>query len=199
MRHNTQQRGIVLYVAIIIASIVTFISFAVSNAAFRQVQLAQVGEKSQYAFYAANSGVECVMYWDTKQDAVEFATSSDAGRKDDGSDLVRDYTADCNNGNDEEWNMPWQTPEQQDGSDNPSQDGEEGYATTTFIINSLGPDDGVDTCAKIAVGKHKIDSSAGGDEKDIKTIVRASGRSNTGECDGAIPDEAVERTVQVTY
>ena len=48
--------------------------------AVRQVLLSGTGRDSQYAFYAANTGIECAMYWDlqaSSTDSFVFATSSD--------------------------------------------------------------------------------------------------------------------------
>jgi hypothetical protein len=49
-----------LFVTVLLLAVVASISFI----AIKQVTLSSTGRESQYAFYAANSGVECALYWD---------------------------------------------------------------------------------------------------------------------------------------
>lgn len=64
-----KQKGISLFIAVLVASVATLFSFAISNIALREVILAQTGRDSQLAFYAANSGIECALFWDLKNSA----------------------------------------------------------------------------------------------------------------------------------
>jgi Tfp pilus assembly protein PilX len=59
-----EKKGFTLLVAIIVTSMLTLISFAVVNIAVKQLILANSNEESQHAFYNADSGVECAVYWD---------------------------------------------------------------------------------------------------------------------------------------
>jgi len=180
MIQHSIRSGITLYIAIIIASIVTFISFAVSNIGFQQLQLADLGQKSQHAFYAANSGVECALYWDTKVSDVAFIESENDTPPPAHAD---DDTVDCNAfGGGTGSDTAWQAPAAAD----------EDSATTTFVINNLGGE--VEACTTVVVGKHSGDY--------LQTVVRASGRSNLNDCttdNDDIPEESVERTIEVTY
>lgn len=209
MSRITPQRGIALYVAVLIAGIVTFISFAVSNTAFQQVQLAQTGELSQYAFYAGNSGVECLMYWDVKSGDVQFATSSesvDGGQQGDGipgndtSDPYDDREGVSCNGADNTHHFDVVE------HDNDS-------ATTTFFVDNFnGEPSGDDvrpaTCAELTIGKHTNPS----DDDEVTTIVEVSGRTHMSNCrkdqdgnviadedDPNIPDSSVERSIRVVF
>ncbi len=60
------QRGMTLFIAIIIMSILLFISFAVVNIAIKGTLFASSGRDSQFAFYAADAGMECALYWDAR-------------------------------------------------------------------------------------------------------------------------------------
>jgi len=63
MRKN---KGMTLFIAISIMSILLFISFAVINITVKSTLFASSGRDSQFAFYAADAGLECAVYWDSK-------------------------------------------------------------------------------------------------------------------------------------
>ena len=71
-------RGFTLLVAIVTTSLLLIVSFMVVNLAFRELVISNANEESQYAFYAADSGVECALYWDLTGGSTgsRFATSS---------------------------------------------------------------------------------------------------------------------------
>ena len=72
------KKGITLFIAIVIMGILLFISFAVINIAIKGSLFASSGRDSQYAFYAADSGVECALYWDSKVKPSAFSTGAPA-------------------------------------------------------------------------------------------------------------------------
>lgn len=54
-----------------------FISFAVVNITMKASLFSSSGRDSQYAFFAADAGLECAIYWDSKHDAFSTSTSGD--------------------------------------------------------------------------------------------------------------------------
>lgn len=66
------QRGMTLFIAVTIMAIILFITFAVTNIAVKSTQFASSGKDSQMAFFAADAGVECALYWDTKTTTSSF-------------------------------------------------------------------------------------------------------------------------------
>lgn len=58
--------GMTLFISVVVMSILLFISFAVINITLKATTFATSGRDSQYAFYAADSGIECALYWDSK-------------------------------------------------------------------------------------------------------------------------------------
>lgn len=70
------QKGFSLLLSIVVTSILLVISFVVSNIAYRQLVISSTNKESQYAFYAANSGVDCAIYWDLTQGTSRFSTST---------------------------------------------------------------------------------------------------------------------------
>jgi hypothetical protein len=66
--------------AVIVSTLVLAVGGSIINIALKQVILSGVGRDSQYAFYAANTGIECALYWDITGSiagAGGFPTSTD--------------------------------------------------------------------------------------------------------------------------
>ena len=53
-----------MLIAALIASVVLYFASAIFSIAQKQITLASFSQQSQYAFYAADSAAECVLYWD---------------------------------------------------------------------------------------------------------------------------------------
>ncbi len=68
------QKGFTLLMSVLVASVLLALGYAIFNIAVKQVTLSSSGRESQFAFYAADTGIECGLYWDNKHDA--FATTS---------------------------------------------------------------------------------------------------------------------------
>lgn len=67
-------RGFTLLFAVLVGSILLALGYAIFNIVSKDVLLSSSGRDSQFAFYAADSGIECALYWDYQEDA--FATTS---------------------------------------------------------------------------------------------------------------------------
>ncbi|HVM73897.1 MAG TPA: hypothetical protein VMU13_03425 [Candidatus Paceibacterota bacterium] len=63
-RLTGRQAGFTLLLAALIAAIVLSFATAIFDIAQKQVTLASLSQQSQYAFYAADTGSECALYWD---------------------------------------------------------------------------------------------------------------------------------------
>lgn len=87
------KNGSVLILALIMASILLSVGMGISNIALKEIKLSSIGNESGKAFYMADTGAECALYWDlrstTTVDMVDnntldgsqlyvFATSTDA-------------------------------------------------------------------------------------------------------------------------
>ncbi|MEK7613647.1 MAG: hypothetical protein AAB439_02085 [Patescibacteria group bacterium] len=67
-------KGFTLLIAVLISGILLALGFAIYNIASKDIILSSSGRESQFAFYAADSGTECALYWDYQFSA--FATTS---------------------------------------------------------------------------------------------------------------------------
>ena len=69
--------GFTLFIAITITGLLLLVGLAISSIALKEIVLSTTGRESQIAFFAANSGIECALYWDQKQYSQHiFATST---------------------------------------------------------------------------------------------------------------------------
>lgn len=57
----------------LVASLVLTLGISIFSVAKKQVILSSLGRSSQYAFYAADTGAECALYWDVR---FEYFSSS---------------------------------------------------------------------------------------------------------------------------
>src|SRR3989344_3829258 len=74
LKNKNYSGGYSLFLAIIILSALLIIAYSVVNISVKETQFATSGRESQFAYFAADAGIECALYWDAQTDA--FATSS---------------------------------------------------------------------------------------------------------------------------
>ena len=66
MYDSHKSDGYLLLFAVVLASIVLAIGLGIFNIVNKGIVLASTGRSSQSAFYAADTGAECALYWDRK-------------------------------------------------------------------------------------------------------------------------------------
>ena len=71
---KSTRRGFTLLLAVLISSILIALGGAIFNIISKQIALSSAGRESQFAFFAADSGVECALYWDRRQDAFSITS-----------------------------------------------------------------------------------------------------------------------------
>lgn len=65
--------GFTLIVALILMAVMLSFGTTLSSLAFKQHLIANASTESQYAFYAADSALECALYADQKNDQFNYA------------------------------------------------------------------------------------------------------------------------------
>ncbi len=74
-------RGIALFIAVLMGSIALIIGMGVLNITLKELKLSSLSRDSMSAFFAADTGLECALYWDDIRTASSpnsiFATSTD--------------------------------------------------------------------------------------------------------------------------
>ena len=169
-------RGFTLFIAVIVSSLFLAIGFSLASLSVKQQIISSIGKESQFAFYAADTGIECALYWDFKLGGENnaFATSTDS--TDPNPPLPTDLP--CNNQNiAATWSIEHLTDR----------------ATTTFAFNFLDPDPTKSNpyCAVVKVGKN-----------GLVTTIESRGYNNASvsgsSCLSSNP-RTVERAVRVSY
>lgn len=73
-----KNKGFTLFVAMVVAGTLLLIAAGIVSLAVRQALISTSGRDSQQAFYAADAGVECALFWDVQNPSgtSAFATST---------------------------------------------------------------------------------------------------------------------------
>ena len=71
------QRGFTLLIAVILSSVALSLGLALLDITYKQLVLSSTVKQSQYAFYAADSTLECALYLDQQLNAFNFTTPRD--------------------------------------------------------------------------------------------------------------------------
>jgi hypothetical protein len=72
---RSTKKAFTLLLAVLVSSILLALGLAIFNVASKQVILASIGRDSHYAFYAADTGIECALYWDFQHTAFDQAST----------------------------------------------------------------------------------------------------------------------------
>jgi hypothetical protein len=71
---TTKQKGFAMLFTVLIVSLILSIAIGISNITFKQTILSSLAKDSQIAFYQADAGIECGMYYDVNQGAFPLGT-----------------------------------------------------------------------------------------------------------------------------
>lgn len=63
---HVYSQGFTLLLAALIASIVLALGTSIFGIVQKELILSSIGRDSQFAFYAADTGAECALYWDVR-------------------------------------------------------------------------------------------------------------------------------------
>jgi len=70
--------GFSMFLAVIVMGSLLLIAFSVVNIGVKETEFSSLNKESQFAYFAADAGVECALYWDAKYPSglSAFATST---------------------------------------------------------------------------------------------------------------------------
>lgn len=71
---QAREKGFTLLLAALIASIVLSLGVSIAGLIQKELILSSTGRDSQFAFYAADSGAECALYWDVRKRVFSSAS-----------------------------------------------------------------------------------------------------------------------------
>lgn len=199
-KNKKNQKGFTLLFAVILSVLVLAVGASIISISLKQIILSGSARESQFAFYAANTGIECAFYWDLKRDLNGervFLASTTAGLSFDNSEVEcmgkqllynpSDMNKICNGGiNDinKSYNGEWCVDVDSDSS--PTFE----VPATKFRITFADGSSGLPYCADVIVKKHLRDDFTVG-----TTTVESRGYNT---CDSNSP-RRVERGLTLTY
>lgn len=70
-RLPANQRGFTLLISVLVASLMLVLAGSMFNLVQKELILSSLGRDSQFAFYAADSALECALYWDFREQAFD--------------------------------------------------------------------------------------------------------------------------------
>lgn len=170
----TKPRGFTIFFAVLVGSLSLGIGLAIYDLLVRELQLSQTATQSQYAIYAADTGAECALYWDSHYNGTSSAFATSTASNEPTSGIVcngQDIAAVASGGG------TW--PQTQDSTS----------ATTIFQV-LLVAGDTKSPCAIVTVAK----SAANAGEPSDTTIT-----SNGLNVCSSTAGVQLQRTLQVTY
>ncbi len=176
-------KGFTIFFAMLVGALTLSIGLAIYDLTVREIDLSAAASQSQYAIYAADTGAECALYWDSKAPMLGgspsiFATSS--------ASTAFSGTANCNGQNIRVSGTP-PTPiaAVPTGWTDWAIVSTASAATTSFTITMLPAQP---YCAKVEVGKATISGTS-------YTTIISNGYNNCGTSGAA----RLERTLRVSY
>ncbi len=73
-----RQNGMAILLAVVVSSVVLIMAMSLANVAMKELILTSTTSNSDYAFYSADTGADCALYWDLTTTTSNFVTSSPA-------------------------------------------------------------------------------------------------------------------------
>ncbi|MEI6528757.1 MAG: hypothetical protein WCO10_03785 [bacterium] len=77
--NRREDKGFALLFAVLISSLLLSIGLSIFSVALRELSLSTAARQSVYAFYAADAGRECAMYWDIRQGKIQSLQAGSNG------------------------------------------------------------------------------------------------------------------------
>ncbi|OHA46081.1 MAG: hypothetical protein A3G61_03895 [Candidatus Taylorbacteria bacterium RIFCSPLOWO2_12_FULL_49_67] len=62
--HTSSRKGFTILFAVLIGSLLFSLGIAIAHLSIREVSISIAGRESSYAFFYADTGIECALYWD---------------------------------------------------------------------------------------------------------------------------------------
>lgn len=90
---STDPRGFTLLIAILLSTVAVTLGVSLIDIAYKQVVLASTAKQSQIGFYAADSALECALYWDQKFNAFQYSSPLGSGSITCGGNAIVGYSS----------------------------------------------------------------------------------------------------------
>lgn len=181
-----KNRGFVILIAVLVSSLLISIGTFISIVALKEIRLSTSSKDSQIAFYAADSAIECALYFDLRsidgpfpKDDTDTAAMASGGK----SDHLR-----CNGEDIQIYHAENVASAPSDMEDIRSDDTSSiSYFEVSFARDQQGETEAGAPFARVRIYKHDIGTA------NDETIIRAWGHNKKSGVG------IVERALEVTY
>jgi|SRR3989338_2255106 len=68
------KNGFVILFTVLISSVILIVIIGVSNISLKETILSSYAKQAHYSFFAADTGIECALYWDLQENAFSLET-----------------------------------------------------------------------------------------------------------------------------
>ena len=79
LKIENSRKGFTVLFAVLIGSLLFSLGIAISQLSIKEITLSSTGKQSETAFYAADTGIECALYWDLRPGGSVFPKSNEVG------------------------------------------------------------------------------------------------------------------------
>ena len=76
LSERSESKGFTLFIAMVVMGTLLLIAAGITSLAVKQSFISSTGRESQNAFYAADTGIECALYWDVQNPSGKSAFST---------------------------------------------------------------------------------------------------------------------------
>lgn len=189
-------KGFTLLFAVLVSVLVLAVGASIINIALKQTILSGAGRESQYAFYAANSGLECALYWDLHGSTIVGTDVQFVFPPPGGQPLANTNLVNCNGGGNITDGTGFSTgassfvgPWDQDNDGDPTR-----TVFTLAVHNSIATDvSDILYCARVTVEK---ETDTDGGNPIVITTITSQGLNS---CDPNNDPRVVERGLVLQY
>ena len=79
LKKENRKKGFALLFSVLISSLLLTIGLSIFSIALKELAISTAARQSVHAFYAADSGRECALYWDIKKGQIPDLLNSNTG------------------------------------------------------------------------------------------------------------------------
>jgi Tfp pilus assembly protein PilX len=177
-----RSRGVAILFTVLTAILLLSIGLSIVSISIRQVTLSSTGRESEYAFYAANTALECALYWDLQIPDIDTASNKRYfAHTGSGQSNANINNVKCSNNSLEYFN-----------SDLINSDSDNMYTFWVRITNTFT---NTEQCAEVEIKKERYTDTNGNPK--IRSTIQTRGY-NVSDCDSTSP-KAVERGLELSY
>lgn len=98
LKMGDSKRGFTLLFSVLIGSLLFTLGLAIGNIALKEIILSSAGKESERAFFSADAGTECALYWDRQKGTFSASVGTAPSFQCAGQEITADEPKEIPNG-----------------------------------------------------------------------------------------------------